>query len=369
LNKPTNDVTKTILEGLMGLFSQNRRWLLFFGTGTSCALDKRLGMPMLTEQLKKELGDTSYWPQIQLDLDAGQTLEKALTGVGLSDEAKSSIQRATGAYIARIDHEVRDDVLLGNRCWVGEHLVKALVQRLPPRNPRLPIVTANYDMLIEYACTRHGIRYTTGFSGEIIRTWNWVQAQDSLNQCSLSQQGGKSMVLMDPLPRVELYKVHGSINRFSHTSANRQIECDLWSEEIPAGLERIVAVPGEQKYEQYTNLVETAAYARKAENEALAFAVIGYGFNDPHLHERILGRVQSQDSPLLILTLELADDRVKELRVLGKQVWILVAPKRPTGDSDESHTLVYSPDLAAPVVLNDERLWNCDCFVERIIGG
>jgi len=70
-------VTKTILEGLMGLFSQNRRWLLFFGTGTSYALDKRLGMPMLTDQLKKELGDTSYWPQIQLDLDAGQTLEQA----------------------------------------------------------------------------------------------------------------------------------------------------------------------------------------------------------------------------------------------------------------------------------------------------
>ena len=365
----TNDPVKQVLEGLLGLFSQNRRWLLFFGTGTSCALDKRLGMPMLTEQLKKELGDTSYWPQIQSDLDAGQTLEQALTGIGLSDEAKSCIQRATGAYIARIDHEVRDDMLLGNKSWVGEHLVKALVQRLPPRNPRLPIVTANYDMLIEYTCTRHGIRYTTGFSGEIIRTWNWIQAQDSLNQCHPSQQGGKSMVHMDPLPRVELYKVHGSINLYSHTSANRQIECDLWSEEIPAGLERIVAVPGEQKYEQIGHLVDTAASARKAENEAAAFAVIGYGFNDPHLHERIFGQVQSQDSPLLILTLELADDRVKELRNLGKQVWILVAPKRPTGDSDESHTLVYSPDLVDPVVLKNERLWNCDCFAQQILGG
>ena len=353
----------------MGLFSQNRRWLLFFGTGTSCALDKRLGMPALTEHLKTELGDAPDWLQIKAHIEAGKSLEQALTGVGLKDKTKSRIQQATGGYIAKIDREVRDDVLLGKKCWVGERLVKALVQRLPPRNPRLPIVTANYDMLIEYACTYHGIRYTTGFSGEIIRTWNWGQAQDSLNQCRPSQQGARSMVLMDPLPRVELFKVHGSINRFFHISANRQIECDLWSEAVPAGLERIIAVPGDQKYEQYASIVETAANARRAENEALAFAVIGYAFNDPHLHEGILGRVCSQDSPLLILTLELGDDQVKKLLAMGKRVWILVAPKSPTGDIDESRTLVYSPEIGAPVVLNNERLWDCHYFAQRILGG
>ena len=369
MKKLSKDATKNILEGLIDLFGQNRRWLLFFGTGTSCALDKRLGMAALTEHLKTELGDAPGWFEIKTHLEAGQSLEQALTGVALSDETKSRIQQATGAYIARIDHEVRDDVLLGKRSWVGERLVKVLVQRLPPRNPRLSIVTANYDMLIEYACTHHGIRYTTGFSGEIIRTWNWEQTQDSLNQCRFSRRGTKSEVLMDPLPRVELFKVHGSINRFSHTWANRQIECDLWSEAVPDGLERIIAVPGDQKYEQYASIVETVAQASRGENEALAFAVIGYGFNDPHLHDRILGRVRSQDSPLLILTLQLANDRVSELRALGKRVWILVAPKSSTGDANESNTLVYSPDLDAPIVLNNERLWNCDSFAQRIIGG
>jgi hypothetical protein len=166
-----------------------------------------------------------------------------------------------------------------------------------------------------------------------------------------------------------LFKVHGSINRFFHISANRQIECDLWSEAVPAGLERIIAVPGDQKYEQYASIVETAANARQAENEALAFAVIGYAFNDPHLHEGILGRVRSQDSPLLILTLELGDDQVKKLLAMGKRVWILVAPKSPTGDIDESSTLVYSPEIGAPVVLNNERLWDCHYFSQRILGG
>jgi len=358
-----------ILEGLIGLLSQNRRWLLFFGTGTSCALDKRFGMSALTDHLKAELDGDTDWHKILGHLESGQSLEQALTGAGLGDKTKSHIQQATGNYIAKIDHEVRDDVLLGNRGWVGECLVKTLVQRLPLRNPRLPVVTANYDMLIEYACARHRIRYTTGFSGEIIRTWNWEQAQDSLNRCRHSQQGARSMVQMDPLPRVELFKVHGSINRFSCASTHRQIECDLWRETVPSDLERIIAVPGDQKYEQYASIVETAASASRAENDALAFAVIGYGFKDPHWHGQIFGRVRSQDSPLLILTLELADDHVREIRALGKRVWILVAAKSTSGDTNKSHTLVYSPDLGAPVVLNNERLWSCDCFAQRILGG
>ena len=369
LNMSTNGAAKTILEGLIGLFGQNRHWLLFFGTGTSRALDERLGMPELTEHLKKKMGDATDWPHILSRLEAGHSLEQALTGVGLSSTTKSRIQQATGDYIAKIDHEVRDDVLLGKKLWMGETLVKALVQRLPPRNPCLPIVTANYDMLIEYACTAHGIRYTTGFQGEIIRTWNWEQAKDSLNQCRLSREGAKNVVLMNPLPRVELFKLHGSINLFTKTSANRQIECDLWSESVPEGLDRVIAAPGDQKYEQYASIVDTAAHARRAENETMAFAVIGYGFNDPHLHERIFARVRSQDCPLIILTLDLGVDRVKELRGLGRQVWILVAPKSPTGDIHKSQTLVFSPCFDAPVFLDKERLWSCDCFAERILGG
>jgi hypothetical protein len=369
LSEHRNDATKTILDGLIGLFSQNRRWLLFFGTGTSCALDTRLGMPELTKSLKMEMAGETEWPQIQSYLESGKSLEDALTGVGLSPETKFHIQKATGDYIAKIDREVRDDVLLGKRHWVGEKLIKALVRRLPPLNPRLPIVTANYDMLIEYACAQHGIRYTTGFSGETIRMWNWEQAKDSLNQCRVNRESMRSVVLIKPLSHVELFKVHGSINLFTQISANRQIECDLWSKAVPAGLERVIAAPGDQKYEQYVNIMDTATRASRAQDEAMAFAMIGYGFNDPHLHERICGRVHSQDCPLLILTRELADESVKDLCAMGKRIWILVASKSSTGDIDESHTLVYSPDLDTPIVLNNERLWSCDSFVERILGG
>lgn len=368
LNKNKSIKTKTILEGLIGLFNQYRRWFLFFGTGTSCALDMRLGMPRLTEFLETEMDGDPDWPQIQSQLNSGQTLEQALTGVGLSESTKSHIQRASGDYIGRIDEELRDDVLLGKRHWAGESLVKALVHRLPPLNPCLPIETANYDMLIEYACARLGIRYTTGFIGETIRIRNWEQARDSLNQCRSTQEGKRRAVLMSPLHRVELFKVHGSINLFTQTSVHRQIECDLWNNAVPAGLERVIAPPGDQKYEQYATIMETDAQARRAQKEAMAFAVIGYGFNDLHLHGPILDRVRSQDCPLLILTRELADNRIKELRTVADRVWILVASKSLAGDVDESHTLVYSPGLDGPTMLKNERLWACDCFAEQILG-
>jgi hypothetical protein len=271
------DEKKAILDGLIDLFGLNRRWLLFFGTGTSCAMDKWFGMPALAEHLKKKLNAVPGWEQVASQLESGRSLEQALTEQGLCSATKTKIQQGTGDYVAEVDGSVRNDVLLGNKRWVGERLLKALTQRLPPRNPRLPVVTANYDMLIEYACAAQGIRCTIGFLGDLIRVWNWEGAQDSLNQRRVSQVGSRSMVHSNPLPRVELFKVHGSINRFA--TSNGQVECDLWMGQVPAGCNRVIAAPGDQKYEEYAGNINTAALGIQAQDEAMAFAIIGYGFN------------------------------------------------------------------------------------------
>jgi hypothetical protein len=361
-----NNEKKAILDGLMDLFSRNRRWLLFFGTGTSCALDKRFGMPALAKHLEEKLCDTDGWAQVKEKLTAGLSLEQALTE--LCSDTKASIQRETGSFVADIDGSVRNDVLCGKKHWVGERLLKALTQRLPPRNPRLPVVTSNYDMLIEYACASQGIRCTTGFLGDLIRVWNWEGVQDSLNQSRVSQNGSRTMKLMDPLSRIELFKVHGSINRFQKN--NEQVECDLWINKTPADCERVIAAPGEQKYQHYAGgNIDTAALAKQAEGEAMAFAVIGYGFNDDHLHQHILARVQQQECPLLVLTLDLADEQIEKLRMLGKGVWILIAPKLGAGKNNEDCTAVYMHGREAPFVLEGKRLWSCDSFAEEILGG
>ena len=358
---------KTILDGLIDLFGQNRRWLLFFGTGTSCALDKRFGMPALAAHLKSRLNTAAGWEEVASQLASGLSIEQALTGAGLCPGTKALIQRETGNYVAAVDRSVRNDVLMGEKHWVGERLLKALTERLPPRNPRLPVVTANYDMMIEYACAFQGIRCTSGFLGDLVRVWNWEGVQNSLNQSRESRHGSRLMRLPIPLPRVELFKVHGSINRF--TMANRQVECDLWMDEVPAGCERVIAAPGDQKYERYADNIHTAALGIRAQDEAMAFAVIGYGFNDPHLHKGILERVQQQDCPLLVLTLDLADAQIENLRTLSKHVWILIAAKLGAGKNNKRRTAVYMPGRKDPFILEGERLWSCDSFAETVLGG
>ena len=357
---------KVILDGLIDLFRQNRRWLLFFGTGTSCALDWRFGMPALQEHLSVELASEPDWAPVEEELKNGKTLEQSLTGIGLSSTIKGKIRKITGDFVAGIDRSVRDDLLMGRKAWVGTRLVKTLVGRLPAGNPRLSVITPNYDMLIEYACAAQGIRCTTGFAGGLMRVWNWEGIQDSLNQYRI-RDGNRSKGHIIPIPRVELFKVHGSINRF--TLNNQQTECDLWADTMPSGLDRDVAVPGDPKYEQYAFNIDTVFRASRVEDEAMAFAAIGYGFNDQHLHRRILERVHYQDCPLVVMTLDLADDQIVALQNLDAGVWILAAPKLADGNIDDSGTVVYMPGHEDPIVLADEQLWRCDSFAKRILGG
>ena len=365
------DEKKAILDGLIELFGQNRRWLLFFGTGTSCALDPRFGMPALQAHLGQELAAEPEWARVDAGLKAGKTLEQALdgTGVGLSRATKVRFRKVTGDYVADIDRRFRDGLLTRQAPqWVGTRLLKTLVGRLPARNPRLSVITSNYDMLIEYACSAHGLRWTTGFVGGLTRTWNWEAAQDGLLQSRVDRDSARGALLANRLPRVEIFKVHGSINRF--TMDGRQVECDLWTEGAPGGIERDVAVPGGQKFEQVAvGNMDTMSRAARAQDEAQAFAVIGYGFNDPHLHQKILMRVRGQNCPLVVMTQDLDPATISELRKDGARVWVLVAPRLAGGKNDISRTMVYRPGQADPLVLDDEQLWDCDAFAQKIFGG
>jgi hypothetical protein len=361
---------KTILDGLIELFEQNRRWLLFFGTGTSCALDTDFGMPALQKHLGKALAAEPEWARVDAALKDGKTLEQALdgTGSGLSPATKAKFRKVTGDYVASIDRQFRGRLLTRQQTqWVGTRLLESLVGRLPPRNPRLSVITSNYDMLIEYACSAHGLRWTTGFVGGLTRMWNWDAAQDGLLKPRVERNGARGAVVSNRLPRVELLKVHGSINRF--TMGGQQIECDLWTEGAPEGVERDVAVPGGQKYEQVAvNNMDTMSHAARAQDDAQAFAVIGYGFNDPHLHQKILARVRGQNCPLVVLTQDLDPAMIAELRRDGTRVWVLVAPRVGEGKHDDSKATVYMPGQTDPFVLDDEQLWSCDAFAEKILG-
>jgi len=362
---------KAVLSGLLELFQNNRRWLLFFGTGTSCALDPNFGMKALEAHLSREFTGDPQWTSVDAALRQSKSLESALKTISgeISSEAKSKFRNTIGDFVAKVDRQHRDQLLLRKdrkETWVGSRLLKTLVDRLPPLNPRLSVVTSNYDMLIEYACSALGVRWTTGFARGLVRSWDWEAAQDRLLGSQVGRIGQRPKQYYLPLPRVELFKVHGSINRF--TQGGSQIECDLWVESAPVGIDRDVAVPGTLKYEQAAQNTDTRSFADRAQREAQAFLMAGYGFEDPHLHDSILARVRGEKCPLVVLTLHLEPATIAELRRDNAPVWILVTPPLTSSGHDKSKTKVFVPGRIDPIVL-DEPLWDCDSFAKQILRG
>lgn len=367
VNSPDQTDKNAVVSGLLELFQNNRRWLLFFGTGTSMALDRDFGMTALQEHLSEKFANSPEWRSVDAALREGKSLELALATLpgDIPNESKSKFRKTIGDFVATVDRKHRDDVLFRKKTWIGSSLLTTLVERSPQLNPTLSVVTSNYDMLIEYACSALGVRWTTGFARGLVRSWDWDASQDRLVTLTGDRAGTRSRPYYVPLPRVELFKVHGSINRFKHEG--REIECDLWVKEPPEGIERDIAVPGTLKFEQAAENMNTRNRAQQAQDQAQAFLVAGYGFADKHLHDRILDRVRREKCPLLVLT---RDPSViaSELRGAGAPAWILTAQQLDDGKIDESKTTALIPGRPDAIVL-DEPLWKCDLFAKRILGG
>jgi hypothetical protein len=349
------------LEALQTLFRNHRRWLLFFGTGTSCALDPNFGMTALKDYLVKQADITSN-PEFKsmieiLEKDQNPGLEQAMLELSgaLSESSKNNLRKHVGNFVASVDMKHRDPILTKSEQWVGSGLVQKLFEGCPPRHPGLTVITSNYDMLIEYSCSVLGIRLVTGFSGGILREWNWDAVRDSLFLFSTDK---RARSVKSPLPRIELLKPHGSINRF-RLKDGIQYECDLWTVEAPDTVTRELAVPGTLKYEQTVQNPDLEK-RNKAIHETEGFLFAGYGFQDEHLHASILTRVAQDSCPLVVLTKQLDQDKIELLRHKGDSVWILV--------SDQSDTLLYPPLGVEPIRIPKTNLWACDTFSKTILG-
>jgi len=184
---------KIIKESLLAVMREQRRWLLLVGTGTSAAMDIELGMAALKDSLLKEIPkDTDGWLSVAKKLEQGDDLETALTGVNLTESLQNEVTKHTAAFVAQKDMALRDDVLTGKKTWVGEPLLQQLMRGLSPTWPRLPVVTPNYDMLIEYTCSKAKIPYITGYHGGLIRHQNWSKSRERLYRLNSVAMGGET---------------------------------------------------------------------------------------------------------------------------------------------------------------------------------
>lgn len=366
-----DDKLKKIKESLLAVMREPRRWLLIVGTGVSVAMDTDLGMPALARHLLGVITEnTASWKSVAKRLEQGDDLETAFTGILLTESLRNEIARNTAKFITNVDKALRNDVLTGKKTWGGEPLLQQLMRGLSPTWPRLPVVTPNYDMLIEYSCSKANIPYITGYYGGIMRQHNWSKARERLYRLSPVTIRGKHRDTITPIPCVELMKVHGSINLFRCNSYDTFVENDLWTTGCPADYTPLIAPPGDTKNQQalrfHANLFGEAL---QAIDKATAFFVIGYGFRDKHIHQKILERVRDHECPLIVLTLDPSTE-LDHLPSMGKNVWVITGiQNQANGKTDSSGTCFANDNEELSGNFDGVTLWRSDMFTEQILGG
>jgi hypothetical protein len=367
-----DDKLKNIKEALLAVMREPRRWLLLVGTGASVAMNAELGMPALRDHLlmpETIPEDTDGWKPVAEKLRNGIDLETALTGITLTESLQNEIARHTADFVAQKDAALRDKVLTGKKTWVGEPLLQQLMRGLSPTWPRLPVVTPNYDMLIEYACSKTNIPYITGYHGGIMRRQDWSKARERLYRLNPVTMGGKRRKTIIPIPCVELMKVHGSINMFKNKD-NELFENDMWVNEHPDKYTPMIAPPGDTKSQETLNFHGPLfGEASQAIGKATAFFVIGYGFRDKHIHPKILERVRNHKCPLIVLTLD-SSTELEQLPAMGKNVWVITGIQNQTnGKTDSSGTRFASENATLCGDFDGIALWQSDVFTKQILGG
>ncbi len=361
-------LTKEIVLKAMRDFFREKPFV-FFGTGMSCALDPRFGMPALKDELIKNVvldpaspEQERQWEQVLELLRNGSDLESALDNI--NDSALlQEITRVTGRFVSSIDREFALRIARGDVTWPATAFFKRLVDTLPEGDPILHVLTPNYDTLFEHACDSIGIPYTSGFVGGVERRIDWYSAQLSLLVPERVRFGPRFKPNYRHRKHVRLYKVHGSLNLFFHRDS--VVENNAWMWDAPDFSTRVIITPGLSKYQTLQRYrQELLKSADAAIDRAHHFLFLGYGFNDSHLEEYIRRKLVTQSCNGLIITMD-SNPRIDALLNEAENLWLVCK----ANDGDVDGTRVFNKQYAGRLCLPARKLWDIGTFTTEILGG
>lgn len=262
------------------------------GSGLSSA-EGIPGMPALAAHLRGHAAcltgaDATLWSQIEAVLETHEGLEAALLKHPPTDALEVWIAKGTCELLMPKEREVMSAVLRGERTL---RLTTFLSKVLKPITG-LPILTPNYDRLIEVACEMAGFHVDTTAVGHYAGAFD--HARSCMGSCRGITTRGKTTVL-DHFPRAIVLKPHGSFDWYQSGSDARRCSLDLEGE-------RLMITPGINKYRAGYNspFDKHRDLANDYIKRAGRLLVVGYGFNDDHLQTHLVKRIQD-GTPTLIL--------------------------------------------------------------------
>lgn len=279
-------------------------------------------MPALATHLSNGAGlltgtDAELWKQIKAALDADEGLEAALLKHPPSDTIEIWIAQKTCELLMPKEREVMSAVLRGERTL---RLTTFLDKVLKPPTG-LPILTPNYDRLIEVACEMAGFHVDTTAVGHYAGTFD--HARSCMASCRGITTRAKTTVL-DHFPRAIVLKPHGSFDWYQSGTGARRCSLDL-------DADRLIITPGVNKYRAGYNspFDKHRDLANDYIKKAGRLLVVGYGFNDDHLQTHLVKQIQ-EGTPTLILN-QLASAKVEKLAKESPRCVCLSKPPASAG--------------------------------------
>jgi len=348
-NSPPLDMD-SLKKHLQSFFSDGL--VVIVGSGLSCAE----GLPSMGELSKQLLdnidsseisGDTlALWNNIASKLKDGTDLESVL----LEHSPDETLQNRMSQIIAETIILKEMNVCL-KVIQDGYNLpFTSLLKHVPFPTRGLPVITTNYDRLLEVAIESTGILVNTLFTRGTIGLFDPQQA--CCEMLSNMRKRGKIPVL-EYMQNVLLLKPHGSINWFFEPNSQKPLRTDL-----TVSLSRLIIPPGANKFRDGYNVPfdKHREEANKRIDEATKLLIIGYGFNDSHLETHLRAKILS--TPTLLITKSLSEQTGKLIADNSTMTAVVES-------SQQDKTTIWQNGTSFDVDL--QGIWKIDQFVQEIL--
>jgi len=267
--------------------------VMIVGSGLSAA-EGLSGMASLASHLQEKSDslndiDRVAWSPISKALEEGKGLEAALNDFRPSEDLEAWIGSETASLLLPQERKAVSETVNGRKTLK----LTSLLRRVLVTNGSLPIITTNYDRLVETACEMAGLHVDTTVLGNFAGEFD--HEKSCMQSCVALKRADRAYVL-EHRNRATVLKPHGSFDwyRVGDSARSCSVEIDA---------ERLIITPGLNKYRAgYDSPFDKHRdLANGHISRASRLLVVGYGFNDDHLQTHLLPKIRS-GTPTLIAT-------------------------------------------------------------------
>lgn len=291
----------------------------------------------------------SQWDKIAVSLSSGVDLETTLLTHQPDAVLEALIAQETGHLLSPAEHRVFQDVIAGTKTLRFSRLLRHMLKP----DSGIPVITTNYDRLIELSAEVEGLGVDNLFVGHHFGKLDPKESRYSLCRRITEKKVGRvRKSYLEYCRHVRVLKPHGSLDWFQ--GANGPICCST-----PLPQKRLLITPGLNKYRGgYDPPFDTHRDRANAEiDKASRFLFIGYGFNDEHLQTHLESRLRS-GTPAIIITRTLSD---KAKCLVASCTGMMALTERDDG----AGSLVITPGHEE--FFPGSRIWDVESFISEVL--